>query len=63
LRRAGAAASLARVAILRAVKLVRLALWPAALAAGGGTAALTLTGGIADSPALTATVGLVVGLA
>jgi signal transduction histidine kinase len=41
---------------------VRLALWPAALAAGGATATLILTGGLADSPSLTATVGLVVGL-
>lgn len=44
------------------VKVLRFALWPAALAAGGGSAALILTGGIADSPAVTATVGLVVGL-
>jgi signal transduction histidine kinase len=51
------------VAILRVVKLLRLALWPAALAAGGGTTALTITGEIADSPAVTATIGLAVGLA
>ena len=44
------------------VKLVRLALWPAALAAGGAIAALILTGDIADSPVLTATIGAVVGL-
>jgi signal transduction histidine kinase len=42
--------------------LVRLALWPAALAAGGAIAALILTGDIADSPVLTATIGVVVGL-
>jgi signal transduction histidine kinase len=57
------AVSLVRVAILRVVKILRLALWPAALAAAGGTAALTLGGGIADLPELTATIGLVVGLA
>jgi signal transduction histidine kinase len=51
------------VAILRVVKLLRLALWPAAFAAAGATAALTLTGDIADSPAVTATIGLAVGLA
>jgi signal transduction histidine kinase len=44
------------------VKLFRLALWPAALAAGGATAALILGGGIADAPALIAAFGLVVGL-
>jgi signal transduction histidine kinase len=44
------------------VKLVRLALWPAALAAGGATAALILSADLADSPTLTATLGLVVGL-
>jgi signal transduction histidine kinase len=48
--------------ILLVVKLVRLALWPVALAAGGATAALILSGDIADSPTLTATIGLVVGL-
>jgi signal transduction histidine kinase len=48
--------------ILLVVKLVRLALWPAALAAGGTIAALILTGDIADSPVLTATIGVVVGL-
>ena len=52
----------ARVGILLVVKLVRLVLWPAALAAAGATAALILSGGIADSPALTATIGTVVGL-
>jgi signal transduction histidine kinase len=51
------------VAILRVVKLLRLALWPAAFAAAGATAALTLTGGIANTPALTATIGVGVGLA
>jgi signal transduction histidine kinase len=51
------------VAILRVVKFLRLALWPAALAVGGGTTALTITGDIADSPALTGTIGLAVGLA
>jgi signal transduction histidine kinase len=49
--------------ILLVVKLVRLALWPAALAAGSATAALILSGDIADSPARTATIGLAVGLA
>jgi signal transduction histidine kinase len=44
------------------MNLARLALWPASLVAAGGTAALVLTGGIADSPGLTATVGLVIGL-
>jgi signal transduction histidine kinase len=44
------------------VKLVRLALWPVALAASGATAALIVSGDIANSPALTATIGLVVGL-
>jgi signal transduction histidine kinase len=44
------------------MNLVRLALWPASLIAAGATAVLVLTGGIADSPGLTATVGLVVGL-
>ena len=51
------------MAILRVVKFLRLALWPAALAVGGGTTALTITGDIADSPALTGTIGLAVGLA
>jgi signal transduction histidine kinase len=51
------------VAILRVVKLLRVALWPATFAAAGATTALTLTGGIADTPTLTATIGLVVGLA
>ena len=41
---------------------VRLALWPLALAAGGVTAVLILDGDVADSPALTAAIGLVVGL-
>jgi signal transduction histidine kinase len=45
------------------MRLVRLALWPVAVAAGGATAALVLSGGIADSPSLTAAVGLAVGLA
>jgi signal transduction histidine kinase len=48
--------------ILLVVKLVRLALWPAALAAGGATAALILSGDIAETPVLTATIGLAVGL-
>ena len=51
------------MAILRVVKFLRRALWPAALAVGGGTTALTITGDIADSPALTGTIGLAVGLA
>ena len=41
---------------------VRLALWPAALAAGGVTAALILTSDTAHSPALTAGLTLLVGL-
>jgi signal transduction histidine kinase len=45
------------------MRLVRLALWPVAVAADGATAALVLSGGIADSPSLTAAVGLAVGLA
>jgi signal transduction histidine kinase len=53
---------LRRGGILSAVKLVRLSLWPAALAAAGAIAALILTGDIADSPVLTATIGVVVGL-
>lgn len=44
------------------VNVLRLALWPVVLAVGGATAALTITGGIADSPSLTATLGLVIGL-
>jgi signal transduction histidine kinase len=44
------------------VKLVRLALWPAALAAGSATAALILSGNVAETPVLTATIGLAVGL-
>jgi signal transduction histidine kinase len=48
--------------ILLVVKLVWLALWPVALATGGATAALILDADLADSSALTATVGLVVGL-
>ncbi|HEX2073097.1 MAG TPA: sensor histidine kinase [Geodermatophilus sp.] len=44
------------------MRLIRLALWPAALAAGGVTAAFVLTGGLADSPELTAAIGVVVGL-
>jgi signal transduction histidine kinase len=43
--------------------LVWFAFWPAAVAAGGATAALILSGGIADSPSLTAAIGLAVGLA
>jgi signal transduction histidine kinase len=45
------------------VNVVRFALWPVALAAAGGTTALTLTGEIAESPARTAASGAVVGLA
>jgi hypothetical protein len=45
------------------MRVVRLALWPVAVAAGGATAALILSGGIADSPSLTAAIGLAVGLA
>jgi hypothetical protein len=45
------------------MRLVRLVFWPVALAAGGATAALILGGGIADSPSLTAAIGLAVGLA
>jgi signal transduction histidine kinase len=41
---------------------VRLALWPAALAAGGVTAALILSSDTAHSPALTAALTLLVGL-
>jgi signal transduction histidine kinase len=44
------------------VKLVRRALWPAALAAGAVTATLVLTGDVAESPTVTATFGLVIGL-
>src|SRR5215213_2294149 len=43
--------------------MLRLALWPVALATAAGTATLILTGGLADSPGLTATIGVVVGLA
>jgi hypothetical protein len=42
--------------------LARLALWLAAVAAGGFTAALILLGGIAEPAALIATLGVVVGL-
>jgi signal transduction histidine kinase len=42
--------------------MLRLALWPVALAAAAGTAAGILTGGLAESPGLTATIGVVVGL-
>jgi signal transduction histidine kinase len=45
------------------VKLARLALALAALAAGALTATLTLTGGVSDSPTLDATFGLLIGLA
>jgi signal transduction histidine kinase len=51
-----------RIGILRLVRLVRLALWPVALAAGGATTVLIVRAEIADSPALTAGVALVVGL-
>jgi signal transduction histidine kinase len=50
------------VGILTVVRLVRLLLWPVALATGGATAVLILRAEMADSPALTAAVGLVVGL-
>jgi signal transduction histidine kinase len=53
----------AGAAILLVVRLVRLLLWPLALLAGGATAVLVSRGGIAESPALTAVVGLAVGLA
>jgi signal transduction histidine kinase len=42
--------------------IVRLAILLAALAFGGLTATLTLTGGVAESPTLEATMGLVIGL-
>jgi signal transduction histidine kinase len=48
---------------MRQLQLVRLALWPLALASGAATAVLILTGDIADSPTLTATLTLVIGLA
>jgi signal transduction histidine kinase len=48
---------------MQVVTVARLALSLAALAAGGLTAALTLTGGIAESPTLQATLGLIIGLA
>jgi signal transduction histidine kinase len=48
--------------LLVVVKVVWLALWPAALAVGGATAALILSGGSADAPTLTAAFGLAVGL-
>jgi signal transduction histidine kinase len=41
---------------------VRLALWPGALAAGGLTAAAILTSDVVDSPRRTAALGLLVGL-
>jgi signal transduction histidine kinase len=50
------------VGILLVVRLARLFLWPVALATGGATAALIVRAEIADAPALTASVGLVVGL-
>ena len=45
------------------MNLVRLSLWPAALVTGGVTAALVVDADIAESPTLTASLGLVVGLA
>jgi signal transduction histidine kinase len=45
------------------VKLVRLSLLPAALAAGGATTALSVDADLADHPVLTASLGLAVGLA
>ena len=47
---------------MRWVKVVQLALVPAALVAGGLTATLILTGDVAESPAMTATFGLIIGL-
>jgi signal transduction histidine kinase len=44
------------------VKLVRLALWPVALATGGATTALIVRADLANSPTWTATLGVVVGL-
>ena len=41
---------------------LRLVLWPATFVVGGATGTLVATGGIADSPWLIATLGLVVGL-
>src|SRR5690349_747377 len=46
---------------MRIVNVVWLALWPAALAAGGALAALILTSGVAPSPAGTAALTLLVG--
>jgi signal transduction histidine kinase len=48
--------------ILLVVRLVRPVLWPLALLAGGAIAMLVSSGGIAESPTLTALVGLAVGL-
>jgi signal transduction histidine kinase len=47
---------------MRFENVVRLALWPASLAAGGATAALIVTSGTAHSPNGTAALTLVVGL-
>jgi signal transduction histidine kinase len=47
---------------MRFENVVRLALWPASLAAGGVTAALIVTSGVAHSPVGTAALTLVVGL-
>jgi len=47
---------------MRFENVVRLALWPTALAAGGVTAALILTSDVAESHTLTAALTLVVGL-
>lgn len=44
------------------MRVLRLALWPAVLAAGGTTAALILVRPATDSPTLTATLTLVIGL-
>jgi signal transduction histidine kinase len=52
----------ARAGILTAVKLARLLLWPTVLAVGGATAALVVSADVADSPRVTAVMGLVVGL-
>jgi signal transduction histidine kinase len=47
---------------MRLETVVRFALWPAALAAGGASAALILTSDIVDSPGATAALTLLVGL-
>jgi signal transduction histidine kinase len=44
------------------VKLAQLVLFSAALTVGGITAALIVTGGVADTPSLTATFALIIGL-